>query len=104
MTTVKISYPKREFEPDDAFPLGAPRSSSPPLRGDTQIANAVHVARLVTSLSAPPIRHEVIMGQSFWDVSVDTVELSTKIVRDRMYATGGMGWVRLIYSCNPVTE
>lgn len=56
------------------------------------------------NLSAPPIRHEVIMGQSFWDVSVDTVELSTKIVRDRMYATGGMGWVRLIYSCNPVTE
>ena len=52
VTTVKISYPEGQFEPDDAFPLGAPRSSSPPLRGDadTQIANAVHGARLVTSL------------------------------------------------------
>ena len=50
VTTVKVSYPKREFEPDNAFPLGAPRSSSPPLCSDTQIANAVHVARLVTSL------------------------------------------------------
>ena len=49
-TTGEISYPKRKFEPDDAFPLGAPRSSSPPLRSDTQIVKERARGGLVTSL------------------------------------------------------
>ena len=36
--TKKISYLKRQFEPEGGFPLGAPRSTSPPLRGDTRLA------------------------------------------------------------------
>ena len=49
-TTLKISYPKRQLEPDDAFPLEALRSSSLPLCGDTQIIKEQVRDRLVTSL------------------------------------------------------
>jgi hypothetical protein len=37
-TMRKTSYPKRKPRADGAFPLRAPRSSSPPRRGDPQIA------------------------------------------------------------------
>ena len=37
-TTKKTSYPKRKSRAEGAFPLRAPRSSSPPRCGDPQIA------------------------------------------------------------------
>ena len=48
----KTSYPTRQFEPDDTFPLGAPRLSSLPLCSGAQIANTMHMAQLATCLSS----------------------------------------------------